>query len=162
MATKETPARAGATEETLGQRFHRALHGLWSVIHPIDRETVCCHDITLTQWSLLRALCEESAGALTMGYLAGKMGLTPSGLTRCSDPLVERGIIERGQKPGDRRVCCLVPTARGFALWEEIRCECAEREGKLIGHMPEEESENFVAALEQLARAASAESKVEN
>jgi len=45
---------------------------------------------------------------------------------------------------------------------EEIRCECAEREGKLIEHLSKEESENFVAALEELARAASTESKAEN
>jgi DNA-binding MarR family transcriptional regulator len=167
MATKEKTAPAGsapaeAIEAALGQRFHRALHSLWSVMHPIDREAVCCHDITLTQWGLLRALCEESAEVLTMGYLAGKLGLTPSGLTRCSDPLVERGLIKRGQKPGDRRACCLEPTARGFALWEEIQCECAEREGSLIEHLPEEESEQFVAALERLARAASSESSVED
>ena len=172
MTTKEKPARegtnratpthAGDVEGALGQRFHQALHTLWSVMHPIDRETVCCHDITLTQWSLLRPLCEESSETLTMGYLAGKLGLTPSGLTRCSDPLVEREIIERGQKPGDRRVCCLEPTMKGFALWDEIRCECAEREGKLIEHLPQEESENFVVALEQLARAASTESKIES
>jgi DNA-binding MarR family transcriptional regulator len=127
-------------------------------MHPIDRETVGCHDITLTQWSLLRALCEESAKALTMGYLAGKLGLTPSGVTRWSNAGLSRG----EQKPGDQHVCCLEPTTQGFSLWEEIRCECAEREGKLIEHLSKEESENFVAALEELARAASTESKVEN
>ena len=56
------------------------------------------------------------------------------------------------------------------AIDEEICTLCGEppkkelftREGKLIEHLSKEESENFVAALEELARAASTESKVEN
>ena len=164
-AAKSAPAasRAHASQEgELGQRFHQALHRLWSVMHPIDREAVCCHDITLTQWNLIRALCEETESPLTMGYLATRLGLTPSGLTRCSDPLVQRGLVERGQKPGDRRACCLKPTAEGVALWEKIQCECAEREGGLIEHLPKRESERFVAALERLASAACAESRSED
>ncbi len=145
-------------EAELGHRFHRALHRLWSVLHPIDREAVCCHDITYTQWTLLRTICEEKAHPPTMGFLAGRLGLTPSGLTRCSDPMVGRGLIERGQKAGDRRVCCLKPTEKGAALWEKILCECAEREGDLIGRLPSGEGKKFVAALERLAKAAAAES----
>ena len=151
---KKTGAAHAAREEPLGHRFHQALHRLWSVLHPMDREAVCCHDITLTQWHLLCALCEERSAPLTMGFLASRLGLTPSGLTRCSDPLVERGLVKRGQKPGDRRVCCLQPTAMGVSLWEKIQCECAEREGRLIEHLPDGESESFVAALERLAQAA--------
>ena len=66
-------------------------------MHPIDRETVGCHDITLTQWSLLRALCEESAKALTMGYLAVKLGLTPSEVTRWSNAGLSRGEQKSGR-----------------------------------------------------------------
>lgn len=145
--------------EELGHRFHQALHRLWSILHPIDKDAVCYHDITLTQWNLIHALCEEPPEPLTMGFLASKLGLTPSGLTRCSEPLVERGLVKREQKPGDRRVCCLKPTVDGVALWEKIQCECAEREGRLIEHLPAGEGENFIKALERLAGAASAESE---
>jgi len=160
MAVKEKNGTAPIEQEDpLGHRFHQALHKLWSVMHPMGRETVCFHDITLTQWHLLSALCEKRLAPLTMSFLALRLGLTPSGLTRCSNPLVERGLVKRGQNPNDRRVCCLQPTAKGVLLCEKIQCECTKREGQLIGHLPSEESEGFVASLEHLARAAELSSR---
>ena len=83
------------SDEEMGLRFHMALDRLWKLLHPADREAVCCHGITYTQWGLLRTLCEGSPEAMPMGFLATALGLTPSGVTRCADPLVERGLIER-------------------------------------------------------------------
>ncbi len=139
------------TDEDLGLRFHMALDRLWKLLHPADREAVCCHGITYSQWSLLRTLCEGSPEALPMGYLASELGLTPSGVTRCADPLVARELVTRETKPGDRRVCCLRPTGEGVALWQKIRRECAEREGHLIRHITSDNGMAVVQALEEIA-----------
>ncbi len=154
--------KAEKSDEELGLRFHRALDRLWTLLHPADREAVCCHGITYTQWSLLRTLCEESPDALPMGDLASGLGLTPSGVTRCADPLVARGLVERGSKPGDRRVCCLRPTGEGAALWRKIQQECAEREGDLIRHIVDDNGLSFVRTLEQMAENAAKWHKIGN
>ncbi len=138
-------------DEDLGLRFHMALDRLWKLLHPADREAVCCHGITYSQWSLLRILCEGDGEALPMGYLASELGLTPSGVTRCADPLVERGLVTRGTKPGDRRVCCLRPASEGVKLWQKIRRECAEREGGLIRQLTDINALTVIHALEQIA-----------
>ncbi len=139
------------SDEDLGLRFHLALDRLWKLLHPADREAVCCHGITYTQWSLLRTLCEGSPDTLPMGFLATELGLTPSGVTRCADPLVERGLVTRGTKPGDRRVCCLRPTGEGVDLWRKIQKACAGRESELIRQISIGRGESLVRALEQIA-----------
>ncbi len=139
------------TDEDMGLRFHMARDRLWKLLHPADREAVCCHGITYSQWSLLRTLCEGDGEAMPMGYLASKLSLTPSGVTRCADPLVERGLVTRGTKPGDRRVCCLRPADEGVALWQKIRRACAERESELIRHLTDINALTIVRALEQIA-----------
>ena len=92
-----------------------------------------------------------------MGALAAKLGLTPGGVTRCADPLVERGLLNRIQQPGDRRVCCLEPTPEGYGLWLAIVSDCAAREDRLLERLPEGERAAAVRALELLAGAAEAE-----
>lgn len=147
------------TDTDLGLRFHEALHQLWRRLHPADRDAICCHDITQTQWILLRTLCEGGRQSIPMGLLSSQLGLTPSGVTRCADPLVERKLVERGTQPGDRRVCCLKPTDAGVALYSTILCECAEREERLISHLPPDERKVLVQALEKIALAATSEPK---
>ena len=155
MAVKEKNRTAPIEQEDpLDHHFHQAHHKLWSVMYPISRGTVYFHDITITQWHLLSVLCEKRSAPQTMGFLALRLGST-----HCSNPLVERGLVKRGQNPNDRRVCCLQPTAKGVLLCEKIQCECTKREGQLIGHLPSEESEGFVASLEHLARAAELSSR---
>ena len=146
---------AGEGGGALGIRLKRALDRLADRRRPADRDAVCCRGLTYNQWALLRFLCEEGGGAgLPMGALATRLGLTPSGATRCADPLVERGLIIRRLRPGDRRVCCLAPAPAGLSLSREITAECAERERALLGRLPAGDREPIVWAVEQLAREA--------
>ncbi len=158
-----TPAEmTEKSDEEMGLRFHMALDRLWKLLHPADREAVCCHGITYTQWSLLRTLCEGDGEAQPMGFLATALSLTPSGVTRCADPLVARGLIERKTKPGDRRVCCLLPTSEGVELWRKIRREGAERDGATIRQLAPQSALAAVQALEQIAENAAKQRETGN
>ena len=142
-------------QDALGMRLKRALDRLADRRRPADRDAVCCRGLTYSQWALLRTLCEEGGGAgLPMGTLAARLGLTPSGATRCADPLVERGLIERRLRPGDRRVCCLIPTPEGLSLGHEITAECAAGDRALLERLPAGEREAAVRAVERLAQEA--------
>ena len=138
----------------LGARLHVALDNLFHQKKPADREAVCCHDITHNQWTLLQMLAVTDSEPLPMGVIARRMRLTPSGVTRCADPLVERGLIERCMKEGDRRVCCLGLSEAGAALHATISEGCALEDGALLERFSPEEKEEIVRAIEKLARAA--------
>lgn len=153
-----TPASAvrikGAAPADLGARLHLALDSLFHQKKPADREAACCHDVTHNQWTLLHVLADAEAAPLPMGEIARRMRLTPSGVTRCVDPLVERGLIERGTKEGDRRVCCLRLSGAGAALHEAVLKDCALEDAALLGAFSPGEREEIVRAVEKLARAA--------
>lgn len=153
-ATEVCRKRAETGSPALGARLHLALDSLFHQKKPADREAVCCHDITHNQWMLLHMLADAEAAPLPMGEIAGRMRLTPSGVTRCADPLVDRGLIERGVKEGDRRVCCLGLSEAGAALHGAILKGCALEDEALLGAFSPEEGEDIVRAVEKLARAA--------
>ena len=156
MNTTSQTCCEGTALEThdLGARLHMALDGLLHLKKPADREAVCRHDITHNQWTLLHMLAGAEAEPLPMGVIARRMRLTPSGVTRCADPLVERGLIERCMKAGDRRVCCLSLSEAGAALHGTISESCAIEDGALLDKFSPAEKEEIVRAIEKLARAA--------
>ncbi|MYA95169.1 MAG: MarR family transcriptional regulator [Nitrospinae bacterium] len=156
MNTTPQTCCEGAALKThdLGARLHAALDNLFHQKKPAEREAVCCHDITYNQWTLLHMLADAEAGPLPMGVIARGMRLTPSGVTRCADPLVERGLLERCMKEGDRRICCLVLSEEGATLHATISQDCAIEDGALLDTFSPEEQEEIVRAMEKLARAA--------
>ena len=156
MNTTPQACCEGAALEThdLGARLHVALDSLFHQKKPADREAVCCHDITHNHWTLLHMLADAEAEPLPMGVIARRMRLTPSGVTRCADPLVERGLIERCMKEGDRRVCCLSLSEAGAALHATISQDCALEDGALLDAFPPGEQEEIVRAIEKLVHAA--------
>jgi DNA-binding MarR family transcriptional regulator len=54
-------------------------------------------------FEILVRLSRSDGGRMRMSDLAAQTGLTPSGLTRAVDRLVDAGLIDRGACPGDRR-----------------------------------------------------------
>ncbi len=145
---------AAPSVRSLGARLHVALDNLFSQKKPGARQAVCCHHITNTQWTLLHLLADAGAAPLSMGEIAKSTRLTPSGVTRCADPLVGRGLVERVMQEGDRRVCCLRLSAEGAALHETILKGCAVEDGALLSAFSPDEREEIVRAVEKLARAA--------
>ncbi len=154
-AAIQTPHRdARLAAPSPGARLHLALDYLFHQKKPADREAVCHHGITGNQWTLLHTLACAGQAPLPMGILARCMRLTPSGVTRCAEPLVERGLVERCMQADDRRVCCLGLSEAGAALHADISESCAAEDGALLNTFPPAEREEIVRAVEKLARAA--------
>lgn len=153
-----TRATPGALE-ALGAQLEKAVERLWAAWHPVDRDVIDSHGLTPRQWTLLRRLCESTKREIPMGSLATHLGLTPSGVTRCADPLVVRGLVERVLYPGDRRVCCLKPTETGLDLWRTIVREATALACHCLQHLTPQDSEGVVRAVELLAAAAEEEAQ---
>jgi DNA-binding MarR family transcriptional regulator len=94
-------------------------------------------------FEILLRLGRTEGGRLRMSDLAAQTGLTPSGLTRAVDRLVEAGLVERGSCPNDRRGAFAILTnlgaqRTGVALARHERDVVAILAGVLE---PEEEAE---------------------
>jgi len=80
-------------------------------------DTACC-GMTVAQAATVEAL---SSGGMRLGDLGRRLGIAPSTLSRNLDRLVERGLIERGSDPDDRRALRAELTAAGRRAVAQVR-----------------------------------------
>ena len=75
--------------------------------------------LDLGDYQVLVFLSETPARSLRMCDLAGRLQLSPSGLTRRLDGLVRSGLVERRGSDSDRRVMLAALTPKGLRVLEE-------------------------------------------
>ena len=117
----------------------------------LDNELQREHGLTLGDYEVLIHLSEAPNRSLRMSDLAGKLRLSPSGITRRIDGLVRSGLVERQQCPTDRRGSNAVLTDEGFTKLETaapthvrgVREHCIDR-------LREEQLAQLAAALLRL------------
>jgi len=83
------------------------------VLGALDVELQSEHGLSLGEYEVLVHLSEEPEHSLRMTDLAGRLHLSPSGITRRIDGLERSGLVERRQCPSDRRGSNAVLTAEG-------------------------------------------------
>jgi DNA-binding MarR family transcriptional regulator len=76
------------------------------------------HDLTLGDYQVLVYLSEAAERSMRMCDLADHLQLSPSGLTRRLDGLVQAGFVTREPSADDRRVMLALLTPAGFAALE--------------------------------------------
>jgi len=89
----------------------RATTGLLAVL---DNELQAEHGLSLGDYEVLVHLSEAPGRAVRMSELAGRLHLSPSGITRRIDGLVKCGLVERRPCPSDRRGSNAVLTKLGL------------------------------------------------
>ena len=93
----------------------RSTTGLLAVL---DNELQREHGLSLGDYEVLVHLSEEPDHAIRMSELAGRLHLSPSGITRRIDGLVKSGLVERRKCPTDRRGSNAVLTPLGMKTLE--------------------------------------------
>jgi DNA-binding MarR family transcriptional regulator len=102
------------------QRSWRALINVTTgVLSVLDAELRAEHGLSLGEYEVLARLSEEPEHSLRMTDLAGRLRLSPSGITRRIDGLVRDGLVERKPCPSDRRGSNAVLTEKGFLRLKE-------------------------------------------
>jgi DNA-binding MarR family transcriptional regulator len=100
----------------------RAWRGLVETMAAVQAATeadlVAEHGITAGDYGVLVQLSEAPERRLRMCDLAGRLHLSPSGLTRRLDGLVRLGLVAREPSAEDRRVMLAVLTSAGLAALE--------------------------------------------
>jgi len=102
---------------------------IWRNLHLAD--AVICEQLNATlvarvgcsllEHDLLAWLSAAPSQRLRMAELAGRLRVTPGGLTRIVDRTVERGWIQRDRPPGNRREVHAVLTSAGREVLRAAR-----------------------------------------
>ena len=143
--TRPAPAVAAPPDAAaLIRRVGRALSRL-------EREQVCCGEVTRQQFDTLRALGE--AGGLTTGQVAQRLGIDLSTASRNLAVLEREGLIRRRAGAEDARAVRNVVTARGQGCVESLCCEEDSAIAAVLGRLPRAEQAAVMRALELLAGA---------
>ena len=106
-------------------------------------------DLTEGDYGVLVVLSESPDQGLRMCDVARRLHLTPGGLTRRLDGLVDRGFVAREPSTEDRRVVLAVLTPEGMAMLEKaapVHVDGVRRH--LIDHLSREQLHELSAAFD--------------
>lgn len=120
-AAAETDTTAGDPPESLA--LIGELHLIHSRLRQLDGRLRDEHKLNLTEMHVLSripAARQVAAGGDHAALLAQAVELSPSGLTRLVDRLVDRGLLARVDDAWDKRVTHLVLTERGMAVRDAV------------------------------------------
>jgi DNA-binding MarR family transcriptional regulator len=81
----------------------------------------------------------ETEGPLSMSHLAEELDVSVASMTGIVDRMVNRGLVERGDDPNDRRIVLVHPTAAGARIFEEIDERRRERLGEMLVRLTDKE-----------------------
>lgn len=104
--------------------------------------------LTVAEFRTLRSFGNDQA--LEAGTLAGRVGLSPSRLTRILDSLEGHGFIVRRSEPLDRRIVRATLTARGLRMRMRLREELTRTHAEILRLLPEGGGASVILALQKL------------
>ena len=145
-APAERPHRDHALE------LHAAVAELVRVYQFRDRDTICCHDISVTQCYALEMLVEH--GPQRSQALAAALRLDKSTTSRVVDALVRKGYVDRLVDSEDARAVSLRVTRQGRALHDRISEEMLQQQEAVLGDLDPALRAGAAEVVRRLAAAA--------
>lgn len=136
------------------EALYDSVSELVRVYQSLDRDRICCHDISITQCNALEALTRR--GGLTLGELAAHLYLDKSTASRVVDALQRKGYVDRTTHPDDGRAVLLVTTPQGKELYQSIRKGLLADEQRLLAGFDPEVRQVLPQLIARLARAVAA------
>ena len=107
------------------------------------------HDLTPTQYNVLRILRGAHPQTLTCGDIGERLVTPDPDVTRLLDRLEKRGLVSRTRDTADRRVVRGGITGAGLELLEELDQPVPRFIGEMLGHMSDDEMKAFIRLLEK-------------
>jgi DNA-binding MarR family transcriptional regulator len=116
---------------------------------PEETSTLLDYNITLQQMRTFALILARGQTPITK--VANALGIRPNVATGIIQRLVDRGLIERHEDPGDRRVRLLTVTDQGLALLDEVSGIVLARGRKLLDRLSDQQLRqlrDILAAME--------------
>jgi DNA-binding MarR family transcriptional regulator len=109
------------------------------------------HGLTIPQFEVLSTL--SLADCTNQQELADRLQVTKGNLVGLIDRLTERGLVERAEVPGDRRVNRVHITAEGKALFDKTLPEQLGIVDQMMSQLTKDDLQNLRSLLEKLVHA---------
>ena len=130
------------------------LHAHHDVVGTLDAELRERHGITFSEYDVLLRLARAPERALSMGELAERTMLSPSGTTRLVDRLEASELLVRRPAPGDGRVALATLSPAGLRLLRAAaRTHLRGIREYFTGRLTRRQLEQVASALETIAGA---------
>lgn len=113
-----------------------------------DKERICCHGITLSQWSALEIIVER--GPMGLNALAEQLKLDKSTASRVVEGIVRKALVGRVEDAEDRRAVRLEARPSGKQLYTDVRNSLIAEEAELIAAFSPEVRQSAIGLIEQL------------
>ena len=116
--------------------------------HHRMRRELEVYELTLPQYSALRAIRNHPQGACSMSELAEASFQVSATMTGIVDRLVENGLVERRRDPHDRRALLVSLTPEGARRITEIEGKQRQRLLKVFERLAPEERGQIIHLME--------------
>jgi DNA-binding MarR family transcriptional regulator len=134
--------------------LYAALNDLVRLYQLRDRDTICCHDISVTQCYALQSLTR--GGAMTLTALAHDLMLDKSTTSRVVETLERKGYVHRAVHPDDARAMNIEMTPKGRKLCRCIEDELLEEERGIMAKLDPSVRRAAIGVVRDLAGLAAA------
>lgn len=104
--------------------------------------------LSIPEWRLVAVVAET--GGASQGGVAGRTRMDKVTVSRAAIALVERGLLQRGDNPGDRRSHLLTLTPAGQQLYAAVAPKALDLERRIFAGFSAEEVEWFTAMLRRI------------
>ncbi len=153
------PRNASTVEDKTDDvgRFRRLLFALGRLYSLRDPLAGSCEQMQLTAPQIHTLLWLGEDGALTMGELARRLGITEKTVTGVVDRLEREGHVQRERCPEDRRVIYCRLTASGTRMYRKLERTVVRGMGRLLGRLDTSDRRALFRILEKLIASAEPE-----
>jgi len=108
------------------------------------------YQLSHTQYNVLRILRGAARSGRTCSELGERLITRDPDVTRLTDRLVARGLVERERSEQDRRIVITRITARGLELLDSMDAPIADILRDTIGKLPKQAQAELIERLEQV------------
>jgi DNA-binding MarR family transcriptional regulator len=135
--------------ETELRAWQALLHAHQQVTRTLDAELRAEHQLSLAEYDVMLRLARAPQRTLRMSELAERVMMSPSGLTRVVDRLVDAGLVRRERFEGDARVMLASLTDQGRqVLRPAARAHLRGIREHFTGQLSQTQLRNVASALE--------------
>jgi DNA-binding MarR family transcriptional regulator len=137
------------TAELFPDRVDQLTRRLQRDLECCDRALVACCGLTVAQSYALLAL--QELGTVTMNEFATQMRLHGTTMTRMVDALTDKGLVERGPDPEDRRIVRVALSPAGQEMVRKLQEGKRQLLSSALADFPASEQGMVLKALERIA-----------
>jgi DNA-binding MarR family transcriptional regulator len=131
--------------------FARRLAAIGRAVARIEREQVCCGDLTFQQFETLRRI--DGDGNDTVSAVSSALGIDESTASRNLGILVRDGYLKRSRDRDDGRRVRLVLTGKARAALTELSCDERDVFAAIFDRLAPDDRAAALAALSALEAA---------